>query len=328
MVVDLCATDTLTIDVSKFTPTLLTYNLRDTANVFTFTDVHAVSTGGLTNCGDKVWTITKSDTNPVDSSVFTLDIATATATKKITTQSSDATKAATYPMTVTVKYTNYLSITDTANFNILVVDLCAADTLTIDPSVFTSTLLTYNLRDTANVFTFTDVAAISTGSLTNCGDKEWTITKQSDGSAIDASVFTLDIATATASKTITTQSSDAAKASTYGMTVTVKYIDYSGVVTPATKDFDIMVVDLCATDTLTLDTSVFIPSSSSFLLTYNLRDAANVFTFTDAAAISTGSLTNCGDKEWTITKGDGTPLDASVITLDIATATATKTITT
>ena len=214
VIVDLCATDSLTVDVTKFIPTLLTYNLRDTANVFTFTDAHAVSTGGLTNCGDKEWTITNLDTTALDTSVFTYDIATATASKTITTQSSDATKAATYPMTVTVKYRDYPSITNAANFNIVIVDLCATDTLAIETSKFTpppALLLTYNLRDTANVFTFTDAHAVSSGGLTNCGDKEWTITN-SDGTPASTSVFTFDIATATASKTITTQSSDANRA--------------------------------------------------------------------------------------------------------------------
>ncbi len=180
---------------------------------------------------------------------------------------------------------------------IIIVDLCLTDTLTVDASKFTPTLLTYNLRDAANDFTFTDAAAISTGGLTNCGDKEWTITKTSDGTAIDSAVFTLDIATATVNKKITTQSSDALKAATYGMTVTVKYKDYPLVTD--TENFDIVVVDLCVTDNLTIDATKFITPS---LLTYNLRDAANVFTFTDAHAVSSGGLTYCGDKEWTITK--------------------------
>ena len=65
--------------------------------------------------------------------MFTLDIAKATTSKTITTQSSDVTKAATYPLTVTVKYEDYPSIIQTANFNIVVVDPCTvAEGLKID----------------------------------------------------------------------------------------------------------------------------------------------------------------------------------------------------
>jgi len=69
-----CTTDTLSIDASVFASPALTYNLYNAAEPFTFTDAAAVSSGGLTSCGVLVWTITKSDGNPLDSLVFTLDL--------------------------------------------------------------------------------------------------------------------------------------------------------------------------------------------------------------------------------------------------------------
>lgn len=74
------------------------------------------------------------------------------------------------------------------------------------------------------------------------------------------------------------------------------------------------VANPCETDTLSIDALVF----SSPVLTYNLHNAAEPFTFTDAAAVSSGSLTSCGVLVWTITQTDGSPLDNLVFTLDLA----------
>ena len=211
----------------------------------------------------------------IDSDVFTLDIDSTTATKKITVQSSDAAKIGTHSMTVSVKYKDFVTPTTIA-FDIIVVDPCLTDTLTIDPSVFLSPffpVLTYDLRSGAKVFTFTNTAAISGSGLSSCGDLDWTILKKSDDSAIDSDLFTLDIASTSTTKKITVQSSDIAKVSTYGMTATVKYKDYS-TVAPASINFDIVVDDPCSSAIITFDS--VLPSTS---VTYTIGANADVQTF-------------------------------------------------
>ena len=81
-----CVTDTLSIDSLVFTTPALTYNLYNAAADFTFTDTAVVSSQSLTTCGTLVWTVTKSDDTAVDSSVFPLDMV--SASKKVTTQTS------------------------------------------------------------------------------------------------------------------------------------------------------------------------------------------------------------------------------------------------
>jgi len=82
-----CVTDTLSIDSSIFVTPALTYNLYNVAEDFTFTDSAAISSQTLTTCGTLVWTVTNNDDTAVNSSVFTLDMV--SATKKVTTETSD-----------------------------------------------------------------------------------------------------------------------------------------------------------------------------------------------------------------------------------------------
>ena len=77
-----------------------------------------------------------------------------------------------------------------------------------------------------------------------------------------------------------------------------------------------MVTSECFTDTLTTDTNKF--ASPAF--TYNVNYAAEVFSWTDAAATSLKSLTTCGPLTWEVTMADGvTPIDSNVFTLETTT---------
>jgi hypothetical protein len=156
-----------------------------------------------------------------------------------------------YTVTVT-GYSGCVSQSVSFVVDIVAIHPCALDTLSISTSVFLTTVQTYNLFNTAVDFTFTDTAAISANSYTICGNLIWTIKKQSDGLDIDSAVFTLDLVSAT--KKITTESSDEAKIGTHTMTATVKYADYTSVI--GTRDFSIVVANPCASATIAFNTAV------------------------------------------------------------------------
>ena len=67
---------------------------------------------------------------------------------------------------------------------------------------------------------------------------------------------------------------------------------------------------------MTLDTNKF--SSPAF--TYNVNYAAEVFSWTDAAATSLKGLKTCGPLTWEVTMADGvTAIDSDVFSLDTTT---------
>ena len=183
--------------------------------------------------------------------IFTYD----SAAETLTTITSDLTTAGTYYIKMKAKFQSFTNSYQDGPLMTFTLSLspCAADSLSIDTSVFIPTVMTYNVFNTAESFDFTDAAAISAGSLTTCGNYVWTITMKSDGSAIDSAVFTLNFASSP--MTITADSSDALKVGTYSMTATVKYQNFANV-TPATRDFDIVVANPCATATLSFGTAV------------------------------------------------------------------------
>jgi len=123
--------------------------------------------------------------------------------------STDHTKAGTYNLEIQARFSGgspAYSWTNTQNgaFTFTVTSLCVTDSLSIDSAVFATPALSYNLYNTAEDFTFTDTAAVSSQSLTTCGTLVWTVT-YSDNTAVDSSVFTLDLVSA--SKKVTTQTS-------------------------------------------------------------------------------------------------------------------------
>ena len=175
-------------------------------------------------------------------------------------------------------------ISATQDFSIDVINRCLLDTLTINAAKFpiTTLALTYYVKDAAKVLSWTDADATSTLSLTTCGTRAWTVTK-TDGSAIDT-IFTA-LYTA-AINSISVQTTLFSKAGTYDMKVKVWYTDLPSVTT--TQDFTILVTSPCLTDTLTISTAKFNAAAFS----YNIRNAAGVFSWLDTDVTSSSSLTN------------------------------------
>ena len=110
-------------------------------------------------------------------------------------------------MQVKVAYTELPSVFTTQNFSISVINPCLTDTLSLDETKFASPAKTYTIRDVATVFSWADTAATSDKSLTTCGPFAWQITNDDGVTAIDPTVFTLDLA----SKTITVFTTDSSK---------------------------------------------------------------------------------------------------------------------
>ncbi len=79
-------------------------------------------------------------------------------------------------MQVKVAYTELPTVFKTQNFSILVTSPCFTDTLTISTTKFTTPTLTYNIKSTAAVLSWTDSDATSAGLLTaTCGAFTWTV---------------------------------------------------------------------------------------------------------------------------------------------------------
>jgi hypothetical protein len=124
-------------------------------------------------------------------------------------------------MQVKVKYTELPTIHGTQNFSIVLTSPCLTDTLTLDTSLFASPALIYTISDPASVFSWTDAAAKSVKSLTNCGTLTWVVTKEDGVAAVD-SIFILGDLTLT-NKSIHIFTNDMFKADTYKMQVKSYY---------------------------------------------------------------------------------------------------------
>ena len=187
-------------------------------------------------------------------------------------------------------YKDFTAIPSYADFDIIVVNPCLTDSLTIVESSFPSPALTYNLKDSATVFSWTDEDATSVGSLTICGSLTWDITAEDGITAIDSTIFTLD----PAKKTLRVEASDFSKAATYTMQVKVYYTDFQAKYT--TRKFDILLQVPCFRKTLTFETPIIsvppyqigdpavdiifqefkCPADLKFFCTYNLVYSANL----------------------------------------------------
>ena len=131
------------------------------------------STLGLTTCGALTWAVTKTDgSTAIDPDVFTLDLT----SKTISTYTTLFSKEASYPMQVKVYYSELPTVLKTQNFSIKVINRCLLDTLTNSTTKFATPALSYDIRNTAAVLSWTDTDVTSTLGLTTCGALTWAVT--------------------------------------------------------------------------------------------------------------------------------------------------------
>ena len=182
-----------------------------------------MSGNSLTACGVKEWTIKNQDnTIPIDSAVFTLNIATTTASKTITVLSSDTNKVATYNLEATVKYKDYpLVISPAVNFNIVVADPCTAAIINFS-QVVPSTSVTYTIGASGDVQTFdlTKLSHDQTGKT--CPVFQVVLYDVVNDQKIQFSTLTQDIFAYDSGK-LTTLTNDLAKAGTYDILMKAKF---------------------------------------------------------------------------------------------------------
>ena len=160
----MCNTDILTIEPSAFPN--LTYKIKSIASVFSWTDSVVKSVKGLgATCGVFTWTVTKNDgVTAIEPAVFS-SVLNNLGTNTIAAYTTDFARAGTYTIQVKVWYSNFPLIYAKDEFDFNVVNPCLTDSLTIDPSAFPTPALTYNIGDTAAIFSWPDSAATSFGSL-------------------------------------------------------------------------------------------------------------------------------------------------------------------
>ena len=95
VVTNYCPTDTLSISTDTLSSVLtpITYELYEVAQVNNWSDIDAISSNGYTDCA-YTWTLTDDLDVALDSTVFTIDMA--SIPFSLTIQSSDFAKAGTY----------------------------------------------------------------------------------------------------------------------------------------------------------------------------------------------------------------------------------------
>ena len=224
--------------------------------------------------------ILNSDGSPLDPSIFIFVSASST----FAIETSDTTKVGTYNLKVTAVYTgaSYTNIAD-LDFTVTVDDPCAVAVLTIDSSIIPE-VISYSIYEAADEQTL--LVSKVTSSEPGCPTIELSVLVDDD-SVIDGSVFTVDGANAPTSYTLTTETFDIAKISSYNYKVVAKHTGatytYAGELL-----FQIVIDNPCASAILTIDPTIF----TTLSIAYDIFDPTHIETLDAAKVISTGSV-NC-----------------------------------
>ena len=224
--------------------------------------------------------ILNSDGFALDSSVFTFT----SGPPAFAIETSDTAKVNTYVLKVTAVYTG-VSYTNTGEllFIVNVVDSCSVATLTIDSTIIPS-VISYSIYEAVDVQTL--LVSKVTSSEPGCPAIELAILVDDD-SSIDGTVFTVDDANAPTFYSLTTETSDTAKTSTYNYKVVAKYTGaaytYAGEL-----PFQIVIDDPCASAILTIDPTIF----TSLSILYDIFYPTHIETLNSSTVTSTFSL-NC-----------------------------------
>ena len=151
------------------------------------------------------------------------------ATKKITTETSDQSQVKTHNLKATVAYQDFSGVTPgTINFSIVVDDPCATATINLSPvagPVIPNTSPSYEIGAAQDVQTF-DFAKAYSGSTSNCPTIEFKIVDADDVSkpeihlsSATSGIFTFD----SANSELKTLSTDHTKAGTYNLEIQARF---------------------------------------------------------------------------------------------------------
>ena len=98
---------------------------------------------------------------------------------------------------------------------------------------------------------------------------------------------------------------DLAKANVYTLRLITNYIGYTN---SAVLDFEVTLVDTCATTVLSIDSTML----SSLSIKYNIGDNSHVETLDDSKVTAFPSVIGCPDLEYTFRAQDNGPIDGTV----------------
>ena len=181
-------------------------------------------------------------------------------------------------------------------------------TLTVESTIIPS-IVYYSIYEAADMQTLL-VSKVTSSEAGTCPDIELTVVVAVDDSTIDANVFTVDGSSAPVSYSLTTESSDIAKISTYSYKVVAKYTG-AAYTNTGEQAFQIVIDDPCSTATLTVDDTIF----SSLAISYKIFYPTQIETLDVAKVTSTGSV-NCPAYLFTFTDQSNAAIDGTVFTYD------------
>ena len=98
--------------------------------------------------------------------------------------------AKTYTLQATVKYVDYLTVQDTTNFSVTVIDPCPNDSLTIDNSL---TSHSYTVGGDPHPISWDESIVTSDNSYSVCGDITWTIIDKDTGVVPITDILTVTV---------------------------------------------------------------------------------------------------------------------------------------
>ena len=284
---DPCATATLTID-STIIPSVISYSIYEAVDVQTL--LVSKVTSSEPGCPAIELAILVDDDSSIDGTVFTVDDANAPTFYSLTTETSDTAKTSTYNYKVVAKYTGAAyTYAGELPFQIVIDDPCASAILTIDSTIIPS-VISYSIYVSHSIYEVVDVQNLWVSKVTSsepgCPAIELAILVDDD-SSIDGTVFTVDDANAPTFYSLTTETSDTAKTSTYNYKVVAKYTGaaytYAGEL-----PFQIVIDDPCASAILTIDPTIF----TSLSILYDIFYPTHIETLNSSTVTSTFSL-NC-----------------------------------
>ena len=93
----------------------------------------------------------------------------------LTIYSADHTKADLYLMRITAKYEGYTNIA-VLDFQVTVLDACAAATLSINDDILTSLAISYDIGSAQHDETFDEAEVTATPPVTGCPAVEYSVT--------------------------------------------------------------------------------------------------------------------------------------------------------
>ena len=170
--------------------------------------------------------------------------------------------------------------------------------------MLSSLAISYDIGANAHEETMSSTHVSESPSVSGCGTMTYSFTNE-NGTAVDSAVFTYS----SSDTQLTVYSTDATKAGVYDLTLKAVY---DGFTNYGELDFQVILIDLCETTTLTIANSML----SSLAISYNVSSTATVETLDSVYVTSSPSIHSCPEVVFSFDDQNGDPLDGDVFTYD------------